>query len=139
MSEQETGARERVRRGVEEVGRGVREVGGGVRDAASAGVEAAVAGVETAKEVVKGRLPQDRQTRDNVVMVRVDNDSLSKLDELVEAELAGSRSEAAAYLISEGIKSREPLFDAISEKVEEIRRAKEELRVLLEGRKEDAG
>ena len=66
-------------------------------------------------------------------MVRVDADSLNKMDELVEAELAGSRSEAAAYLISEGIKSREPLFDAISAKVEEIRKAKEELRVLLSG------
>ena len=64
-------------------------------------------------------------------MVRVDKDSLDKLDELVEAELAGSRSEAAAFLISEGIKSREPLFDAIAAKVSEIRKAKEELRKML--------
>ena len=132
MSEKESGAKDRVVRGVGEVGRGVREVGGGVIDAATAGVEAAVAGVETAKEVVKSRLPNDRQARDNVVMVRVDKDSLDKLDELVEAELAGSRSEAAAFLISEGIKSREPLFEAIAAKVSEIRKAKEELRVLLD-------
>ena len=132
MPDKDNGAKDRVVRGVGEVGRGVREVGGGVFDAAAAGVEAAVAGVETAKEVVISRLPNDRQARDNVVMVRVDKDSLNKLDELVEAELAGSRSEAAAYLISEGIKSREPLFNAISAKVEEIRKAKEELRVLLE-------
>ena len=132
MPDKDSGAKDRVVRGVGEVGRGVREVGGGVFDAAAAGVEAAVAGVETAKEVVISRLPNDRQARDNVVMVRVDKDSLNKLDELVEAELAGSRSEAAAYLISEGIKSREPLFNAISAKVEEIRKAKEELRVLLE-------
>ena len=132
MSEKESGAKDRVVRGVGEVGRGVREVGGGVMDAATAGVEAAVAGVETAKEVVKSRLPNDRQTRDNVVMVRVDKDSLDKLDELVEAEVTSSRSQAAAYLISEGIKSREPLFDAISAKVAEIRKAKEELQVLVE-------
>ena len=136
MSEKESGAKDRVVRGVGEVGRGVREVGGGVMDAATAGVEAAVAGVETAKEVVKSRLPNDRQTRDNVVMVRVDKDSLDKLDELVEAELARSRSEAAAFLISEGIKSREPLFDTIAAKVAEIRKAKEELRKLRDGEEE---
>ena len=69
-------------------------------------------------------------------MVRVDKDSLDKLDELVEAELARSRSEAAAFLISEGIKSREPLFDTIAAKVAEIRKAKEELRKLRDGGEE---
>lgn len=123
MSEKETGARERVIRGVEEVGRGVREVGSGVRDAT-------VAGVETAKEAVKSRLPNDRQTRDNVVMVRVDKDTLDRLDDLVEAGVAGSRSEAANYLVLEGVKSRQTFFDAIAEKVEEIRKAREELRKL---------
>ena len=138
MAENEAGARERVIRGVGEVGRGMAEVGGGVRDAAAAGVEAAVAGVETAKEVVKSRLPQDRQTRDNVVMVRVDKESLNKMDELVEAELAGSRSEAAAYLITEGIRSREPLFNAISAKIDEIRKAKEDLKKLLKEERQGA-
>ena len=44
----------------------------------------------------------------------------------------GSRSEAAAFLIAEGIKSRQGLFDRIGEKISEIRRAKEELRQLVE-------
>ena len=123
MSEKDTGARGRVIRGVEEVGRGVREVGSGVRDAT-------VAGVETAKEAVKSRLPNDRQNRDNVVMVRVDKDTLDRLDDLVEAGVAGSRSEAANYLVVEGVKSRQSFFDAIAEKVEEIRKAREELRRL---------
>ena len=123
MSEKEMGARQRVIRGVEEVGRGVREVGSGVRDAT-------VSSVETAKEAVKSRLPNERQNRDNVVMVRVDKDTLDRLDDLVEAGVAGSRSEAANYLVLEGIKSRQTFFDAIAEKVEEIRKAKEELRRL---------
>jgi hypothetical protein len=123
MSEKETGAKERVIRGVEEVSRGVREVGGGVRDAT-------VAGVETAKEAVKSRLPHDRQTRDNVVMVRVDKDTLDRMDDLVETGMAGSRSEAANFLIVEGVKARQTLFDAVSAKVAEIREAKEELRKL---------
>ena len=125
MPEEETGARERVIRGVEEVGRGVREVSEGVRDAT-------VAGVESAKQAVKSRLPHDRQTRDNVVMVRVDKDTLDRMDDLVEAGMAGSRSEAANYLITEGVKARRTLFDAVAAKVEEIRKAKEELKSLLE-------
>ena len=127
MSEKETGAKERVIRGVEEVSRGVREVGGGVRDATVAGVETAV---ETAKEAVKSRLPHDRQTRGNVVMVRVDKDTLDRMDDLVETGMAGSRSEAANFLIVEGVKARQTLFDAVSAKVAEIREAKEELRKL---------
>ncbi len=123
MPENEPRARERVIRGVEEVGRGVREVGSGVRDAT-------VAGVETAKEAVKNRLPHDRQTRDNVVMVRVDKDTLDRLDDLVEAGVAGSRSEAANYLVVEGVKARQSFFDTIAAKVEEIRKAREELRRL---------
>ena len=96
------------------------------------GTDEAVTAAENLKETIKSKTSGDRATRDNVVMVRVDSESLNKMDELVEAELAGSRSEAAAFLISEGIKSRDPLFNVISAKVKEIRQAKEELRELLE-------
>ena len=122
MPENETSRRERV----------IREVGTKVTDAVVKGTDEAVTVAENIKETIKSRTSNDRATRDNVVMVRVDKESLARMDELVEAELAGSRSEAAAYLISEGIKARNPLFDAISTKVEEIRKAKEELRELLE-------
>ena len=132
MTDNVSGPGERVIRGVGEVGRGLGEMAGGVRDAA-------VAGAETAKETLKSRLPNDRQTRDNVVMVRVDKESLARMDELVEAEVVGSRSEAAAYLITAGIAARQSLFDTIAAKVDEIRKAKEELRKLLneEGRPEE--
>ena len=120
MSEYETSRHERV----------IRNVSQTVTDAVVRGTDEAVTVAENIKETIKNKT-SERATRDNVVMVRVDADSLNKLDELVEAELAGSRSEAAAYLISEGIKSREPLFDAIAAKVAEIRKAKEELRELL--------
>ena len=109
----------------------IRGVGQTVTDAVVRGTDEAVTAAENLKETIKSKTSGDRQARDNVVMVRVDKDSLGKLDELVEAEVAGSRSEAAAYLITEGIKVREPLFKAISAKVEEIRKAKEELRNLL--------
>ena len=123
MQDNETTRRERV----------IRDVSRTVTEAVVRGTDEAVNVAENIKDTIKSKTSGDRPARDNVVMVRVDADSLNKLDELVEAELAGSRSEAAAYLISEGIKSREPLFDAISAKVAEIRKAKEELRVLLEG------
>ncbi len=83
---------------------------------------------ENLKETIQGM----RAGRDNVVMVRVDDDSKFKLDELLEAGLVNSRSEAAAFLIGEGIKARRQLFDTISGKVEDIRKKKEELRKLLE-------
>lgn len=73
-----------------------------------------------------------RTNRDNVVMVRVDDESLGRVDELVEAGIVNSRSEAAALLITEGIKAKQGLFDRIAAKVEEIRQAKEELRRMVE-------
>ncbi|MYC31275.1 MAG: hypothetical protein F4X65_14495 [Chloroflexi bacterium] len=124
MQDNETTRREKV----------IRDVSRTVTEAVVRGTDEAVSVAENIKDTIKSKTSGDRPARDNVVMVRVDAESLNKLDELVEAELAGSRSEAAAYLISEGIKSREPLFDAISAKVAEIRKAKEELRVLLEGK-----
>ena len=71
-------------------------------------------------------------SRDNTVIVRVNKDSLEKLDVLVEGGVVNSRSEAAAFLIAEGIRARHTLFDQISEKVEQIRGVKQELRDLLE-------
>jgi len=50
----------------------------------------------------------------------------------VEAGIWKSRSEAAAFLTTEGIKAKRELFSKISEKVGQIRQAKEEMRGLLE-------
>ena len=73
-----------------------------------------------------------RDTRDSVVMVRVSRESVDKLDELVDAGLANSRSEAAAFLITEGITARADLYGKIAEQTEVIRNAREKLRKLLE-------
>ena len=83
---------------------------------------------ENLKETVQGAL----SARDNVVMVRLNKESLARVDELVEAGIVSSRSEASAFLIGEGIKAREELFNRISEKIEKIRQAKQELRDLLD-------
>ena len=100
------------------------------------GMHAAVvgaAGAEQLGEKLRDAIHETLSTRENVVMVRVNDDSLVKIDELVEAGVVGSRSEAAAFLIGEGIKARDPLFEKISEKIQDIRKAKEELKDILDG------
>lgn len=60
------------------------------------------------------------QTRDNVLMVRVNSDTVKRLDRLVDAEICRSRSEAAAFLISEGIKHNEALYVKINDITDKI-------------------
>jgi Arc/MetJ-type ribon-helix-helix transcriptional regulator len=69
--------------------------------------------------------------RDHVVMVRVNDDSLKSLDALVQTGIFKSRSEAAAFLISEGVKAQAPLFDRISERIKEIERLRTELKDIV--------
>ena len=70
-------------------------------------------------------------SRQNVVMVRMNAESLCRVDELIEADIVSSRSKAVAFLVSEGIDARSDLFAKIREKVEEIRKAKQDLRDIL--------
>lgn len=107
----------------------VDEVNKTVRTAIVKGVDAA----ETIGENIRDTIQGMKGSRENVVMVRVDRASLDRLDDLVEAGIIGSRSEAAAFLIAEGVKARQGLFDRIGEKIGEIRRAKEELRRMVDG------
>jgi len=69
--------------------------------------------------------------RDHVVMVRVNDDSLKSLDALVQTGIFKSRSEAAAFLISEGVKAQASLFERISERIKEIERLRAELKGIV--------
>jgi Arc/MetJ-type ribon-helix-helix transcriptional regulator len=71
-------------------------------------------------------------------MVRVNKDILEKLDELVDSGVNSSRSEAAAFMIGEGMKFKTDLFEKIAEKTEIIRNAREELRKLLNEDEDEA-
>lgn len=115
----------------------VDEVNKVVRVAVIRGSEAAESVGENVRDTIKQTLKGVRAARDSVVMIRVNKESLGRMDELVEAGLVGSRSEAAAFLIAEGIKTRQGLFDKIASKIDEIREAKEKLRKLLDD--EDVG
>ena len=109
----------------------VDEVNKVVREAVGRGSDAVGALGENVKQTWQETVRGQRSARTSVVMVRVDSDSLQRLDELIEAGLCSSRSEAAHYLITEGVKAKQDTFDKISLKIEEIRKAKRELRELL--------
>ena len=99
-----------------------------VRDAVNRSMGAAV----NVGDTIKDTILKVKTARDSVVMVRVNKESLDKLDELVDSGLNASRSEAAAFMIAEGIEAKGDLFNRISEKTEMIRKTREELRKLLD-------
>jgi hypothetical protein len=68
------------------------------------------------------------QDRGNVVTLRINDEALHHLDMLVEAEITNSRSESAAFLINEGIKANQGLFDKISNITQQIMELREQLR-----------
>jgi len=70
--------------------------------------------------------------RGNVIMTRLNDDDLEKIDALVEVDIFKSRSEAVAYFIHEGIKARKDLFNKVTPTVEKIRQLKKEARETLE-------
>ncbi|MGC9945872.1 MAG: ribbon-helix-helix domain-containing protein [Bryobacteraceae bacterium] len=82
---------------------------------------------KTLKDLL-GQFVNKGDGRGNVVMVRVSDDALARLDQLVEAGLFGSRSECAAFLIGAGIASQKELFDRLGAHTDEIRKLKEQLR-----------
>lgn len=69
--------------------------------------------------------------RGNVIMVRVDDDTVKRLNELVDAGLFKSKSDSAAFLIMEGIKAQKAVFDKISKKAAEISELRKELKKMI--------
>ena len=87
--------------------------------------------INKATESIGKAIESALSARDHVVMVRVNDESLKKLDALVQSGIFKSRSEAAAFLISEGIKAQEVLFSRISERISEIERLRSELKEIV--------
>ncbi len=98
------------------------------KSAASKTFNEAIKQVETFTENLGKALGNALQDRANVVMVRVNDDSLSYLDMLVDADITKSRSESAAFLINEGIKANETLFNKIREITDQIAALRSQLR-----------
>ena len=91
---------------------------------ASASLKDALKQVETFGQALSEAL----QARGNVVMVRVNDEALVHMDMLVDAEVTKSRSESAAFLIAEGIKANQVLFDKIGSITQQIAELREQLR-----------
>jgi Arc/MetJ-type ribon-helix-helix transcriptional regulator len=87
--------------------------------------------INRATESIGKAIESALSARDHVVMVRVNDESLKRLDDLVQSGIFKSRSEAAAFLISEGVKTQAALFDRISEKITEIERLRSELKSII--------
>ncbi len=68
-----------------------------------------------------------RVARDQVVMVRIDEDTKNALDDWVETGAVKSRSEAAALFMREGIKVRSGELEQLREALNEVGQARERL------------
>jgi hypothetical protein len=80
--------------------------------------------------------------RDQVLMVRVDKESIDQLDAWVETGAARSRSEAAALFLKEGLKVRASELRELSEALAQVQKARRALRekaTKVLGRAEPAG
>jgi Arc/MetJ-type ribon-helix-helix transcriptional regulator len=75
----------------------------------------------------------DGVTRDQVVMVRVDEQTSRTLDAWVETGAVRSRSEAAALFIREGLKVRAEELERLRDALREVEDAKRRLREKARG------
>ena len=66
-------------------------------------------------------------SRNQVVMVRVDEDTEQKLGMWVETGAVKSKSEAAALFIKEGLKVRSRELNELTDAIDEVKKAKERL------------
>ena len=113
---------------VEEGAEEAEEKAGGVKSSASKTINEAFKQVETFTESISKALGSALQDRANVVMVRVNDDSLAYLDMLVDADITKSRSESAAFLIGAGIEANQSLFERIGAITGQIAELRERLR-----------
>lgn len=70
----------------------------------------------------------NRTTRDQVLMVRIDGETVDKLDAWLETGAFKSRSEAAALFIREGLKVHNKELEELAEALRGVEDAKEKLR-----------
>jgi len=94
------------------------------------GVQVEKIAVKTA-ESIKKVIDKAMVARNTVLTIRVNDESKEKLRMLVDVGLFKSRSESAAFLIQEGIKSQEALFAKISTKLKKIDKIKDELKDIV--------
>lgn len=97
----------------------------------------AVKTAESIRKVVDKALA----SRNTVLTIRVNDESNRKMNMLVDAGIFKSRSESAAFLIQEGIKNQDTLFEKISARLDKIEKIREELKKVVseEFKPDDSG
>lgn len=79
-------------------------------------------------ETVSRAVERAINVRDTTVLARLSDEASDKIDVLVSSGIARNRTEAASFLIEEGIKAQAALFQSIQTKMSEIERLRAELR-----------
>lgn len=69
-----------------------------------------------------------KSKRDQVVMVRVDEDTARRLDAWIETGAVKSRSEAAALFIKEGLRVRASELSELEDSIRDVEKARDRLR-----------
>lgn len=82
-------------------------------------------------EKLSSEIKQAFKGRNHTLMVRVDQQTLDRIDELVETEIFTSRSEAAAFLLLEGIKKQETLFEKLKASTSKIKNIRENMKEII--------
>ncbi|MDF2719526.1 MAG: hypothetical protein K0R28_6451 [Paenibacillus sp.] len=83
-------------------------------------LDRAVQSISAAQEIKNDK-------RSNVITVRLNDETLQCLDDIVSAGIAQSRSQAASMLINEGIHAKSALFHEIRQHIEEINNSRQML------------
>lgn len=86
---------------------------------------------------IKQSIDNALESRNTVLTIRVNDEANTKMGMLVDAGIFKSRSESAAFLIEEGIKHQEALFNKISAKLEQITKLKDDLKTILSEEMDD--
>ena len=79
-------------------------------------------------EELLSRYGGENETRGNVVMVRLGNQGLQAVDQLVETGLFRSRSESAAFLIAAGIEAQKDILNETAKHTAELNAVRTRLR-----------
>ena len=82
-------------------------------------------------EAVREAIERALDGRTHNVMLRVNEQTLSKLDALVEAGICESRSGAATFMIHEGVRANEELFGRVEQTTAQIAALKAQLQELV--------
>lgn len=107
---------------------GERSTGSSVRDmAARIPEQLSAIGRDISRTIERAISAKD----DYMLAVKVSHDAQVRLGQLVQAGVFGTRAEAAAFLIDEGIKGQGPLFERVEQKLAEIERLRAELRGMV--------